>query len=935
MTEKLIEFTGINRAISQQKAQDGSCQEIINARYRDGSWRPIGSKKVLYPPLVDQFTQIHIHDIEGGKYEGIPNWIGYKQNESKIYIINPADDTSTAIPNTNIGTDVSIVFLKRTMIVTSSNGVQVFLWDKEKATYIETASLPVPEVDLTRGTSSAYGTIEQGAHSSDAVRGEFFANLNKASTTSKGQVFGSLMYITAYRLFDGSYILPSVPRYLQVSNNGNLRWSNPGGDETDDSIFWLTFSAYALNASINNELYANVGQTKDLIESICVFATKAEHLHKIEADTLTDSILWTKYGTRYNSKHYIDTWPFKTVFTAINDKFTKLALSTSWYKIHEFSFEEVAGKTGRQTKEVDLNGYYQDYATRETLTTDQFTHHTLSAKAAFVYNDRLHLLNVKTNLASPYIVWPVSADLSTAVDYPGTISVSLKTALGNSVVRANVRIPVYAASSRITSEPFISYQQAELYLESLTGIIPNSAYIDDRGGYVDQSSGDYITEYIVVYHVAAGSGPQYILLPELIGYNDARAYNIQVTVNTGSGEVLVLSEALTKNTLMNFAFYHNKSFTADPLSTTSNYSAEKKLLSSFTFPATIPDESNVGYDTNRLQVSEIQNPLIFPAKNSYQIGTGDGITMAAASEPLSTGQFGQFPLQVFTTKGVWALEVGDGDILYSNVLPVSSEVIENRKNVISVGSGVVFSTVKGLFMLQGRQATKISELIKGIPLSDILGLTEIMTLIGQNPVISGDSFTPGLSNALSPVDFLTYIQNSEIGFDHDNRELIVTNPGYSYSYLYCFDTSMWIKISHSYRRLINNYPKLLGITNSSIVSISDEVENQAIEVMIISNALSFDARDVFKKVNRAILRAVVNTAIGKYAGFYIFASNDLKTWQLITGSQRSGNLKDFTIQRSHVSAKYFVFVVNGKVSCSSEINSIDLLFEPRWGNTIR
>ena len=40
--------------------------------------------------------------------------------------------------------------------------------------------------------------------------------------------------------------------------------------------------------------------------------------------------------------------------------------------------------------------------------------------------------------------------------------------------------------------------------------------------------------------------------------------------------------------------------------------------------------------------------------------------MATATTALSTGQFGQFPLYVFTGEGVFALSVGTGDIAYAN-----------------------------------------------------------------------------------------------------------------------------------------------------------------------------------------------------------------------------------------------------------------------------
>ena len=47
-----------------------------------------------------------------------------------------------------------------------------------------------------------------------------------------------------------------------------------------------------------------------------------------------------------------------------------------------------------------------------------------------------------------------------------------------------------------------------------------------------------------------------------------------------------------------------------------------------------------------------------------------------------------------------------------------------------------------------------------------------------------------------------------------------------------------------------------------------------------------------------VLRTMLNTNAGAYAGIYIMASNDLNTWQLITGKQRTGDsLHDLVVQR--------------------------------------
>lgn len=253
---KVIQYKGINRAVPQSLAPDGTCQEIINARLFRGTWRPIGVKQAVYAAAMSDYTEIFINDIESGKFEGIPNWIGYKSSLSSLYIIDPRDGSNSLITS-GLGSDVSVVFLKRTMIVTSSNGVQVFLWNSDTDTYTETASLPVPSVDLSTGTSETKTTEEKILDDykviASSVLGKYFEVLNTQSQINN-RFHGSIMYMVAYRMFDGSYIKPSIPRYFQISNDGQMVFTNHYGTRNYGSQITITLKS--IKASINANLYS-------------------------------------------------------------------------------------------------------------------------------------------------------------------------------------------------------------------------------------------------------------------------------------------------------------------------------------------------------------------------------------------------------------------------------------------------------------------------------------------------------------------------------------------------------------------------------------------------------------------------------------------------------------------------------------------------------
>lgn len=955
--KKSIIFKGIQRALPQSLMPDGACQEIINLRPRKGAWRPVGTKKVHKSIDLSTYSKVWLHDIENGINEGQPNWIGLKSAievsteslyarsvelgwvgtyiswlslfsnystqisdadaayqmsvddgysgtfatwltpfTSTLYLINSETGLTTLIESVQ-GSSINVSFLKRTMLVTSDTGLLVYLFTSDKV-YTRVADLPIPRVNLSlngkvqiSSVSDDPGVIamlnslgndvqtDRGSVTAEGLLGEFFAALNNTNMKD-GKVYGSLMYISAYRLFDGSYVFPTIPKYIETGNGGIIIRTNPDFGSSDDRKFIFLFDVAALNATISNTLYpASFESTKDLIESVCIFATKVTPLFQIDKDIITDDLLnsipWDS-ANRYT--------PFSKKLSLINEDFKDLAKSTGWYKIHEFNFEDIIGKPGYTTKEVDTKGFYQDYATRETLPTDQFTHHKLIGREAYVYNDRVHLANIKTLLGKPYIQWssPIIPNEGPQSGANGTVNVWLKTSLGQSV------------------------RQSSLVMDT---IIP-------------------------IYNNSSKAFAPFFLIPHLVGYNDARAYKMQITVNLGGSNYEIFNESLVKNETMNFAYWHSSVFDANELNTNANFNLIHKYTSvvQSTYPAiTLPAESELPFDTNRVQVSEIQNPLIFPAKYSYQIGTGKVLKICSGSEPLSTGQFGQFPLQIFTSKGIWALEIGSGDILYSNVLPVNGEVINNPDNVISLSQGVCYTTDTGLYVINGRQVTELSEVIEQ-PYNN-------MSLTSSNEVLSlvtDARFVSTLANALSNIPFITYLKGSSVGYEHLNKELFITNKEHGYSYVYSFESQLWYKISTSYRLLINSYPKLLGVTSTNIVSISDESDTDPVDCLVITASQSLESPDAYKKIEQAILRGLTHSSNEACCGFYVFGSNDLVTWKFLIGNQRSGiGVKDYLTQRTHGSAKYYAFIFAGRITTSSEIKQIEIIFNIKWNNRLR
>lgn len=104
--------------------------------------------------------------------------------------------------------------------------------------------------------------------------------------------------------------------------------------------------------------------------------------------------------------------------------------------------------------------------------------------------------------------------------------------------------------------------------------------------------------------------------------------------------------------------------------------------------------------SNTLVMSENNNPFSFRASGYYDVGTGEIIGISSLTHALSQGQFGRFPLIVFTDAGIWAMTVS-GTGYFSNADPISREVCNNPESITQTDGAVFFSTEKGLMAVTG------------------------------------------------------------------------------------------------------------------------------------------------------------------------------------------------------------------------------------------
>jgi hypothetical protein len=344
--------------------------------------------------------------------------------------------------------------------------------------------------------------------------------------------------------------------------------------------------------------------------------------------------------------------------------------------------------------------------------------------------------------------------------------------------------------------------------------------------------------------------------------------------------------------------------------------------------------SNVGsqeYITqhpNVIKVSEAENPLMFPASNSVQIGSSIINALAANTRPISEGQFGDAPLYAFTDEGVWVLMLGS-EGTYQARQPVQRDICSNPKGILQIDDAVLFPTERGIMMQQGREAVCITDVLDDYPF-DFLQIYSHSTkdktypnrLLALGNIPESD---------VQYVRFRTYLQSADMIYDYYDSRIIVFNPSYTYAYVYSLKSKFWGTMHNVFSKRVNIYPESYAINdNGRIVDVYVKEPTEDVRYFLCSRPLSLGQEDVHKTMLDCIARGNMNGVVNGKCGMVVFGSNDLNNWYFI-GSSAIKYLRGLVGSPF----KYFRTVMMGGLRVNESISRLSTDFQTRWQNKLR
>ncbi len=399
-----------------------------------------------------------------------------------------------------------------------------------------------------------------------------------------------------------------------------------------------------------------------------------------------------------------------------------------------------------------------------------------------------------------------------------------------------------------------------------------------------------------------------------IVYPDSRCYKADV-YRSSNGTITRKTILLKEHPLLNCAYFF-AGFNVTDYATI--YTDGATIVASI--DAVIHDKS---YMLNKLVQYEVNNPFYFSPSGIHTMPTGDILGVATTTKALSQGQFGQFPLYVFCSDGIWAMETAP-DGTYSNIVPMSRDVCINPGSITGIDGAVVFVSKRGVMMVSGSDVICLSDDMNGLHFR----ADSLEGLQGACSTYWGSDLPESVSDNLS---FIDYITQCFIAYDYANQRLVFVNENCLYQYVYSIRSKTWHKLfvssGKSFKRTLNSYPDCYlqenGETADAVYNFSNMDDVNDIHTrtfgLVISRAFDLEAPGILKTIMQLVHRG--NFAPDQVR-YLLYGSRDNRNYALLH-SLKGSSYKSFKI----------ALILN--LLPTERLSWTELSFNPKFTNKLR
>lgn len=867
--EQFMNYRGIRTSSSPDTSKDGDLSVCQNLEVYNGVLRP-SVIKGTEPIKINTsgYTLLYVHHLNNSDV----NYIFY--DDEPLFYTNRENNL---IPFSNIPAVKQVTSIGNTLIIIDREGhINYFLWGEVDESGIKSykdLGATIPDVAINFSLESSLGKISRfdidfnpeewrGKDFNDEtktkVTNTVMAQVNKyikENATDKGKFIYPFFVRYALRLFDGTLTKHSAP-ILMIATSGESPVVTKMQNESW-SIYGLMHNLCMLASSVNPQL----DQWHDIVKSVDIFISQpiytidisgeCKRLGESPSQFTISKLLYDKDVFPDSVPSPIPQYPFfqhHILFDAFKllrpqqnfpfeyfvelpqkeDKEIKIEDVSTFHFLKSIDIKQLSQY--KEWKKIEIEGDYLQSIEQKEIMTDDYDYNNIKrADKAFVYNNRLNISGVISELFNGY------------------------------------KVPFQKSNG------YISYFMDDVQRNNYAVTIFVDIKRDGQIYRVKESAGVF----------AYGSFPYFFYYPDP---NASKVTIMRQYTESGIFKTDFLELPLQKHKFLNGAYFFNNFFEYWDYKTSEE-------------PA-ITDE-NI-YMPNKIYTSEIGNPFFFPLGGINTIGTGKIQGMSAITRALSQGQFGQFPLLVFSTDGIWALEVSSNG-LYSSKQKMSNHICSNTESITQIDGAVLFISSKGLIIIEGGDVYSLSD--------DVEGCMDDLSFIGINTI-----------------SLIGRMQKSMIAYDYPNSRVVIFDSS-NEVIIYHLVSKTWntILLDTPIKKAISDYPYNF-IQTDKIIRMDKQYEcsGEKTNGLIVTRPLKFESLS-FKTISQIIHQGNLRTS----PETKIYGSYDCINWSYV------GDFKSNRASRIPVSFKYYRLVIKTSIDSHEKLSGIRFEIMEKFKNRFR
>lgn len=877
---KRIDIGGIERQLSVSNMADGSMYELRGMTHRGGNLRPQGGLvqvKILNKDeenmlLYEGDRLLYVH-----KYDDYEHFIVWRKNYDLYYIT----DGAMVHIEQEVRHISRVLSMGNMLIVTGADSsIKVWLWQNGQYTLVSESGLPYIGIRKSTIKTNADGSIEIYTAESDPID-----IVPDKSLGNYSDIIGSSW---------PTYIKNKHFRMQLTEQYGGLI-SNLREKASAENVFVDSyFVRYGLRMYDGNYLHVSPpiyikGSRYELLCNSAKFSTAADNTggvwkifqgcrakadgYKLYADFRDiDSSLYV--NGIVTAIDFFVSEPIREVYDGRQidavEKATQIGGDTNTEAFFEVRFD-----TMTERKIEDIESYFNYYRVW-SVPVDSVQDNIVEIDAKNKLNSILQMPLLNNNAS----VHKYGAEAMYA--YNGRLHIG------------NIREKLFDGYSPCYYT-YIKDNGAPRNNNSIMYV-----YLRDGGG-----------EYIVKSETSVVKG----IFTPYISYPDSRAYKI-VLLSSEDGVYSKRTFLLKEHPFANESYYFDGYDVEDVDIDSTTYHIELEEYNRFIADTHIND---LVIRCDVVKVSELHNPMVFENAKTYTVGNGKIVAMASATKAMSTGQFGQYPLYVFASDGIYAMLSGGGDVLYSNVAPVNHHVVENARTVCPVDEAVVFGTRQGLFILAGGDTVNISTPLDEHGLPMIENGRNLENLVRN--VCGEDIYGLMLRERIA---------NGGVAYHYANREILLYDKSGDCK-IYSIENKKWYSSAYDVSYAVASYPELYVVNDANVYTIKDIPSGDATStLLLVTNPMQLsDAMNAKRAARIHLVSHLCGASDESFVDVGIGVSNDGEEYALAYRKElRVGKVHNLTIPHGMSGYRYMVIVIYGYgMDARSYINSIEVEFD--------